>query len=101
MMMGGQNHRVKNMLAVVQSIASQTLRSSPDPAADFVPAFQERVQALARAHGILTKERWRGTDLCELAEAVLGSFVDGKHRLLFEGRRSGCCRTPRWPTRAG
>ncbi|AZQ67486.1 PAS domain S-box protein [Silicimonas algicola] len=84
MMMGELNHRVKNMLAVVQSIASQTLRSSPDPA-DFVPAFQERVQALGQAHGLLTKDRWRRTDLRELADAVLGSFVDGQHRLVLEG----------------
>ena len=62
LMMGELNHRVKNMLAVVQSIASQTLRTTPDPAR-FVEAFQQRVQALARAHGVLMQEHWRGTGL--------------------------------------
>ena len=84
LMMGELNHRVKNMLTVVQSIARQTLRTSPDPE-NFVAAFQERVQALGRAHAVLTQERWRGTGLRELAGAVLGSFVDGEGKLRLEG----------------
>src|SRR5215471_12890604 len=47
------NHRVKNTLATVQSIANQTLRGAPDPA-QFVEKFQARLQALSRAHTLLT-----------------------------------------------
>lgn len=46
LMMGELNHRVKNMLAVVQSVAAQTLRTTPDPPG-FVDAFQNRMNALA------------------------------------------------------
>ncbi len=84
LMMGELNHRVKNMLTVVQSIASQTLRTTPDPK-HFVDTFRQRVQALGRAHGVLTQAQWRGTGLRELAEAVLGGFADAERKLRFDG----------------
>ncbi len=84
LMMGELNHRVKNMLTVVQSIAAQTLRTTSDPTG-FVAAFRERVQALGRAHGVLMQEQWRGTGLRELADAVVGTFVDGDGRLRIGG----------------
>ncbi|TFL16838.1 chemotaxis protein CheB [Jannaschia formosa] len=86
LMMGELNHRVKNMLAVVQSIANQTLRSTPEPA-KFTAAFGERVRALGRAHALLTEQHWRGTDLRKLAEALLGSFTDADAKLRIEGPR--------------
>src|SRR3954452_16664189 len=46
------NHRVKNTLAMVQSIASQTFRST-GATAQFPEAFQARLQALAQAHDLL------------------------------------------------
>ena len=54
LLLGELNHRVKNTLATVQAIASQTLRSAKSPA-EFVPSFLGRVQALAGAHSILTE----------------------------------------------
>jgi two-component system CheB/CheR fusion protein len=84
LMMGELNHRVKNMLAVVQSIAAQTLRTTPDPQR-FTAAFKERIRTLGQAHGLLTQHNWRGTDLRALARAVLGSFADGGDRLRIEG----------------
>lgn len=56
------NHRVKNALATVQSIAAQTLRTSPDPAA-FRIAFESRLMALAATHDLLTASSWRGAQL--------------------------------------
>ena len=55
-------HRVKNSLAVVQSIANQTLRSSPGPEG-FRKAFQGRLQALAAANDLLLQSAWTGSDL--------------------------------------
>src|SRR6185312_17477078 len=46
------NHRVKNTLATIQAIASQSLRRSASPV-DFVASFNGRVQALGRAHDVL------------------------------------------------
>ncbi len=56
------NHRVRNTLATVQSIASQTLRQTVDPAG-FVTSFTGRVEALANAHGLLTQTSWQGAEL--------------------------------------
>ncbi len=56
------NHRVKNSLATVQSIAAQTLRSTPDPAA-FREAFEARIMALSMVHNLLTGAGWEGADL--------------------------------------
>jgi two-component sensor histidine kinase len=59
------SHHAKNTLAIVQSIASQTLRQTPDPKL-FGPAFSERRDALARAHRLLTETEWRGAPLDHL-----------------------------------
>jgi PAS domain S-box-containing protein len=64
------NHRVRNTLAVVQSIAAQTLSRSTRPA-DFVASFSARIQALARVHTLLAESSWRGADLLELIRGEL------------------------------
>lgn len=64
------DHRVKNTLATVQSIAAQTFRSTPDPET-FRQKFSERLGALARTHDMLTKGNWRGVSLRGLIESEL------------------------------
>jgi len=84
-MLNELNHRVKNMLAVVQSVANQTLRSTTDPNA-FAEVFGKRIGALAAAHSLLTAEHWTGVDLSDLAHASLLSFIpDGDERIRMEG----------------
>jgi two-component sensor histidine kinase len=65
------NHRVKNMLATVQSIAMQTQRSTP---AAFVENFEARLMALSRAHDLLTRRQWTGVCLHELLEQAFAPF---------------------------
>jgi two-component sensor histidine kinase len=67
------NHRVKNILAIVQSVAAQTVRSSGSLDA-FADAFAGRLKALAIAHDILTETRWSGIGLRELLAAVLAPY---------------------------
>jgi two-component sensor histidine kinase len=67
------NHRVKNMLAIIQSIASQTLRETPEPAA-FKAAFSARLAALGRAHALLTRELWIGASLRVIVATALAPF---------------------------
>ena len=50
------NHRVKNILAIVQSVAAQTVRSSGS-LENFADAFTGRLKALAIAHDLLTQTR--------------------------------------------
>lgn len=63
------NHRVKNMLAVVSGIASQTMRNS-DSMLDFNSSFMSRLSALSQAHGLLASKDWEPTDLRRLLEAI-------------------------------
>jgi two-component sensor histidine kinase len=67
------NHRTKNMLSVVQSIARQTTAADT---AEFITRFSARIQALSTNQDLLVKSAWRGVDLEELIRAQLGSFVD-------------------------
>jgi PAS domain S-box-containing protein len=67
------NHRVKNTLAIVQSLALQTQRSSPHPQA-FSKAFGERLQSLSRAHDLLARSAWQGASLGRLIESILEPF---------------------------
>jgi PAS domain S-box-containing protein len=67
------NHRVKNILSIVQSMAAQTVRSSSSLEI-FADAFDGRLKALAIAHDILTHTRWIGIGLSELLLAVLAPY---------------------------
>ncbi|ONH49909.1 PAS domain S-box-containing protein [Pseudomonas cedrina] len=64
------NHRVKNTLATVQSLAAQTARNALD-AKDGYTRFEGRLLALSRAHDLLTKRHWGLTPLGVLAHEVL------------------------------
>jgi PAS domain S-box-containing protein len=64
------SHRVKNTMAVVQSVAMQTLRQSATTA-EARDALESRLVALARAHDILTQSRWSGGELRETLEGTL------------------------------
>jgi PAS domain S-box-containing protein len=79
LLIGELNHRVKNTLAVVQSMANQTLRRAKDPA-EFVAHFSGRIQAFAAAHALLTESRWQSVSMAELAHSQLrlGGNEDGR-----------------------
>jgi PAS domain S-box-containing protein len=67
------NHRVKNTLATVQSIASQTLRSASGPAS-FKEAFEGRLLALSKTHDLLTRNSWREADLLDIVQQELAPY---------------------------
>ncbi|HEY8571490.1 sensor histidine kinase [Phenylobacterium sp.] len=68
------NHRVKNTLATVQSIAAQTLRSAPS-AEQGRAALEERLLALSRAHDVLTRESWEGAELSEIVALAVSPYL--------------------------
>lgn len=63
------NHRVKNTLATVQSIAAQTFRNVADQQARSV--FEARVAALSSAHNVLTDANWESAGLTEVVARAL------------------------------
>ncbi len=79
------DHRCKNTLAAVQSIADQTLRRSNSPE-HFVEAFIGRLGALSRAHELLTRGEWGHASLGEVLDLALRPFggIDGD-RIRVEG----------------
>ncbi len=64
------NHRVKNTLATVQSLAIQTMRSSPNPEA-FQFNFMARLMALSATRDLLTRTYWESTTLHDVLQAEL------------------------------
>jgi PAS domain S-box-containing protein len=71
------SHRVKNTLATVQAIASQSLMRAKSPG-DFVSGFTGRLQALAKAHTLLTRTQMQGADVMALVnEQVLIGAANG------------------------
>jgi two-component system CheB/CheR fusion protein len=67
-------HRVKNTLAVVQSIAHQTVRGAPS-LEEFVLRFEGRLVALGNAHNLLVESDWQGADLRALARSQLELYA--------------------------
>ena len=73
------DHRVKNVLAAVQSLAAQSARRAVS-LDGFLKAFSGRLKAMASAQELLTATRWRGAQLHHLAAAELGGLAPGQTR---------------------
>jgi two-component sensor histidine kinase/CHASE1-domain containing sensor protein len=78
------NHRVKNTLATVQSIAAQSLREGKS-LTETRTSFEARLLALSETHNLLTREHWRGASLRELAEMELAPYLGTSPRATIEG----------------
>ncbi|MFL5192980.1 MAG: sensor histidine kinase [Microvirga sp.] len=79
------NHRVKNTLTTVQSIASQTLRTT-ETSAQFKEAFEGRLLALSKTHNLLTRKSWREAELRDVAEQELAPYrKQGDERVVLDG----------------
>jgi PAS domain S-box-containing protein len=79
------NHRVKNTLATVQSITSQTLRNAAT-ARDARDALEGRLLALSRTHDVLTRENWESAELREIIEQAVEPYRgQGEDRFHLEG----------------
>lgn len=78
------NHRVKNTLSVVQSIARQTFRE-PETTRDARQAFEGRLVALALAHNLLTELNWEHVSLEQIARLILNVTENGAGRIRVSG----------------
>ncbi|WP_395444664.1 HWE histidine kinase domain-containing protein [Caulobacter sp. UC70_42] len=81
------DHRAKNVLAVVQSLAQLTPFHSKE---QYVEALSGRIGSLARAHSLLSNARWSGVDLHDLLRLELDPYrcadgVGGEEQLVIEG----------------
>ena len=70
------NHRCKNLLGLVQSVARVTAARTPET---FLPNFEERLRAMAAAHDLLVGRDWRDVLLADLVRSQvvhLGELAD-------------------------
>jgi two-component sensor histidine kinase len=88
LMVNELNHRVKNSLAMVQAVAAQTFRRAGSMG-QAQEALSGRIQALARAHDVLTEHRWEDADLHEIVQGAIAPHLgEGKPRIVAEGPRA-------------
>jgi two-component sensor histidine kinase len=67
------SHRSKNLLAIIQSIATQTGRYS-GTLPDFLTRFRGRLQSLSSSQDLVTSSNWRGATLRELVESQVARY---------------------------
>ena len=80
------NHRVKNTLATVQSLALQSFKGLGDGAAGSRETFESRLLALSRTHNILTQENWSSADLASVAAEAVRPFAGlDSERIMLSG----------------
>lgn len=78
------NHRVKNTLATVQSLAVQSFRGT-NHASQAREQFEARLLALSRAHNVLTRENWESADLHAIIADVITPFCGDGERVHADG----------------
>ena len=71
------DHRVKNILSIVQAIANQTFMHVPE-ASEALKSFADRLGALSAAHNLLMRQNWQDAPLMELVKAVIESAGQGE-----------------------
>ena len=81
------DHRAKNVLAVVQSLAQLT---PFEDKAQYVQALSGRIGSLARAHSLLSTARWTGVDLHDLLRLELDPYgaahdAQGEGQIVIDG----------------
>lgn len=78
------NHRVKNTLAMIQSLARQTMRRNPDPES-FLGTFTARLRTLSDAHSLLSDRDWAWIGLSELVAARVSPYADDPQQVRVVG----------------
>ncbi|PKB25873.1 PAS domain S-box-containing protein [Novosphingobium kunmingense] len=76
------NHRSKNLLTVVQSLARRTAAASPDT---FVERLEQRIASLAANQDVLVQRNWSAVPLRELVEAQLSYLAETSRQVVMDG----------------
>lgn len=83
-LVGELNHRITNVMATVQAIASQTLRSATS-VEEARATFGSRLIALGKSHDLLTRENWAGADLQDIVSETVEPHTGGTKRFRIDG----------------
>lgn len=87
MLVGELNHRVKNSLAIVQSLVQASLRQATEKSTQIMAqTLAERLQALHRAHDLPLESQWSGASLKAMVERELDPYRrDGGPKIAIKG----------------
>jgi two-component system CheB/CheR fusion protein len=85
LLMGELDHRVKNILAIVSAVVSQTLKGGTSPE-KFAADVESRVEAIAKAHSLLTQDRHGEMSLRDIITTELAPYDLGSGRFTYTGR---------------
>jgi light-regulated signal transduction histidine kinase (bacteriophytochrome) len=77
LLIGELNHRVRNILALIRGLISQSRANAADPK-EFVEILEDRIQALARAHDQITRDQWEPAPLLELIRTEASAYLGVK-----------------------
>lgn len=84
LMLGEMNHRVKNTLAMVHAMVSQTLRQA-DSLDDARTSIQSRISMMSQAHDRLVQSTWTETKITDVVDAALIPHLTGEGRFKIDG----------------
>jgi chemotaxis family two-component system sensor kinase Cph1 len=84
LLMAELDHRVKNTLANIQALVSQTSRGA-ESLADFAQSLERRIRAMSRAHSLLTESRWQSVSIESLLHDELEAHNHSPGRATLSG----------------
>ena len=84
LLMAELDHRVKNTIANIQALVMQTSRSA-DSLTGFVKGLEGRIQAMAKAHSLLSQSRWEGVSIDKLLGEELNPYANEHGAVTLEG----------------
>ncbi len=84
LLIGELNHRMKNTLAVIQSIAQQTFMPEDVPV-EARRSFQGRIAALAAAHNLLSRTNWEKSSLADVVQDAIAFCGPACERVVYDG----------------
>ena len=85
LLLGELDHRVKNILAIVSAVISQTLKTTSTPEA-FATEVNGRVQAIAKAHSLLTQSKYGELSLRAILQTELAPYDHGAGSVVVTGQ---------------
>ncbi len=85
LLLGELDHRVKNILAIISAVITQTLKTSATPE-DFASKVGSRIQAISKAHSLLTRSGQGEVSLRTILRTELAPYERGEGGLVIAGR---------------
>lgn len=73
LLMAELDHRVKNTLANIKALVTQSSRSA-ESLTSFVEGLDKRIHSMAKAHSLLTQSRWEGISIGGLLREELEAY---------------------------